>query len=260
MAYQNLLLGREDSVLTITINRPAQMNALDRASLDELVQALREADRDEAVKVIIITGSEKFFCTGADISGVAKVNSAFAGYEFSKGYQNCFATVEEVGKPVIAAVRGYALGGGLELLLACDLRIVAEDARLGVPEVKLGALPAGGGTARLPRLLGAHRAKELMFFGDPISGREAVQMGIANKAVPAAEVLTEAKAWAQKLAQRAPLAVRVIKHVVQDSLNVDLSSALDIEAQGFALLTTSEDFKEATAAFLQKRPAVFKGK
>ncbi len=202
MAYQALLLEREDAVLTITINRPAQMNAMDLNATAELVQALQEADRDDGVRVIIITGSEKFFCTGADISGAAKVSSAAEGYQFAKNYQNSFAQVEEVGKPVIAAVRGYALGGGMELALACDLRIVAENARLGVPEIKLGALPGGGGTARLPRLIGPHRAMELLFLGDPISGTEAVRLGLANRAVPAAEVLNEAKALAQETTEQ----------------------------------------------------------
>lgn len=260
MAYQALLLEREDAVLTIIINRPAQMNAMDLNAIAELVRALQGADQDEGVRVIIITGSDKFFCTGADISGAAKVSSAAEGYQFSKNYQNGFAQVEEVGKPVIAAVRGYALGGGMELALACDLRIVAEEARLGVPEIKLGALPGGGGTARLPRLIGPHRAMELLFLGDPISGTEAVRLGLANRAVPAAEVLNEAKALARQLAQRAPLSLRVIKRVVRASMNTDLRSALDFEAEGFADLASSEDFKEGTSAFLQKRSPNFRGK
>ncbi len=260
MAYQNLLLEREDSILTITVNRPAQMNALDRRSLDELVRLLKRSDRDNGVRVIIITGSDKFFCAGADISWAAKVDSAASGYEFSKNYQNCFSQIEDVGKPVIAAVRGYALGGGMELALACDICIVAEDARLGVPEVKLGALPGGAGTARLPRLIGPHRAKELLFLGDPITGQQAVQMGLVNKAVPAAEVLNEAKAMARQLAQKAPLSLRAIKRVVRASMNTDVRSAIDFEAHGFAGLASSKDFKEGMSAFLQKRSANFKGK
>lgn len=259
MSYQNLLLTREDATLIITLNRPAQMNALDMASLDELSQVLREAQGNAEVRNLIIAGGEKFFCVGADISEVNKINSAFAGYRFSKNFQRCFAQIEELDKIAIAAVRGYALGGGLELMLACDFRIVADDAQLGVPEVNLGALPGGGGTAKLPRLIGSLQAKELLLLGEPISGQVAAQLGMVNKAVPATEVLSEAKALARKLAQRSPLALQVIKSAVRESMNVDLNSALEFEARGLGFLATSEDFKEGTAAFLQKRRPTFKG-
>lgn len=260
MSYENILVEKEEGTLLITLNRPKAMNALSQALLAELQQALKEAEGDAGIKSIIISGAEKFFCAGADISEVNKVNSPFSGYDFSQQFHRAFTEVERCKKPTIAAVRGLALGGGLELMLACDFRIVAEDARLGVPEVNIGALPAGGGTVKLPRIIGVAKAKEMLLLGDPISGKEAEALGLVNKAVPADQVMAEARNLAAKLAQKPPLVLQVIKAIVYDTEGVDLRTAMDIEAQGLSMLAATEDFVEGTSAFLQKRKPEFKGR
>lgn len=260
MSYENILVEKEDAVLLITLNRPKAMNALSQALLAELLQALKEAEEDAQIKSIIIAGAEKFFCAGADISEVNKVTSPFSGYDYSQQFHRAFTEVERCKKPVIAAVRGLVLGGGLELMLSCDFQIVADDARVGVPEVNIGALPAGGGTVKLPRIMGAAKAKEMLLLGDPISGKEAEALGLVNKAVPADQVLAEARSLAAKLARKPPLVLQVIKAVVYNTEGMDLRTALDVEAQGLSILAASEDFVEGTSAFLQKRKPEFKGR
>lgn len=260
MEYQNLICEQADGVLTITLNRPKQMNAINQALIDELSQVLREASTDSEVVCVVVAGSEKFFCAGADITEVNKTKTAFQGYAFSKKFQRCFAQIEQFNKPVIAAVRGFALGGGFELMLACDFRIAAEDAKLGVPEVNIGALPAGGGTVKLPRLIGSLKAMELLLMGDTINGKKAVELGIVNQAVPAADVLTAANQLAVKLSSKPPLVLQAIKQIVHNSATIDLEAALDLESQGLAMLASTEDFQEGTLAFLEKRKPQWKGR
>jgi enoyl-CoA hydratase len=258
MGYETLLTSMNEGILEITLNRTAQMNAINQKMLDELDQVVAEAETSESVKCLIIIGGEKFFCAGADITEVSKVDSTFSGFNFSRKYQKCMEKFENLSKPVIAAVRGYALGGGCELMLGCDFRIVAENAAIGLPECKIGAIPAGGGTIKLPQMINPLKAKEILCFGDPISGKEAEAIGLVNKAVPFDEVLTEARAWAAKLAQRPPLVLRTIKALTAMTTK-EMKSLYHLEAQGLGMLVGSADFKEGTSAFLEKRKPVFKG-
>lgn len=260
MSYKNILLESTEGVLTITLNRPAQMNALNGEIIEELRQAFAEAERDEQVKCVVITGSEKFFCAGADISEANQAASSFGGFAFSRRYQSFFLELERFKKPTVAAIRGYVLGGGLEFALACDFRIVAEDARLGVPEINIGALPAGTGTIKLPRLLGPAKAKEMLMLGEPISGKEAVALGLANKAVPADQVVPEAKVLGAKLAEKAPLPLTMMKNIIRETAHLDMSAAIEIEAQALGMLASTHDFTEGTKAFLEKRKPQFLGR
>ena len=258
MSYETLLTSLDGGVLEITLNRTAQMNAINQQMLDELERVIAESEKSESVKCLIISGGEKYFCAGADISEVYNVNSTFNGYHFSRKYQRCFEKLEDLSKPVVAAVRGYALGGGCELMLACDFRIVAENALIGLPEVKIGAIPAGGGTVKLPQMINPLKAKEMLCFGDPVNGQEAQVIGLVNKAVPFEQVLTEAHSWAAKLVQRPPLVLKTIKALTARA-NGDGKLMLQLEAQGLGMLAGSADFKEGTAAFLEKRKPTFKG-
>ena len=259
MAYETLETTLADGILTITLNRPSRMNALNQVALDEIHQVVAEAEKSEEVKCVIVAGNEKFFSAGADITEVNKVNSSFSGYAFSRKYQECFGRFEKLSKPVVAAVRGYALGGGCELLIACDFRIAAEDAKIGLSEVNIGAIPGGGGTVKLPRLINPLKAKEILCFGRPISGKEAADIGLVNKAVPSEQVLPEAYSWAKELAQKPPLVLKTIKEITNLATK-DIESLLNHEAQGLGMLAASEDFKEGTGAFLEKRKPLFRGK
>jgi enoyl-CoA hydratase/carnithine racemase len=236
------------------------MNAMDQKMIDELYQVLNDLEHDNEISSIIFTGNEKFFCTGADINEVNKIQSSFNGYDFSRKYQEIFSYIENFSKPVISAVRGYAFGAGCELMLACDFRIVADNARIGLPEVNLGAIPAGGGTVKIAKLLPPVKAKEILCLGEPLNGLEFASLGLANKAVPAAEVIKEAIDLAEKLAKKSSLVLATVKRLVSFSISNDLTSALHAEAQGFAMLTSTEDFREGTTAFFEKRPAKFQGK
>ena len=258
MNYETLLTSVDGGVLEITLNRTAQMNSINQQMLDELDRVVAEAEKTESVKCLIISGGEKFFCAGADISEVKNVDSTFNGYNFSRKYQKCFENFENLSKPVIAAVRGYALGGGCELMLACDFRIVAENALIGLPEVKIGAIPAGGGTVKLPQMIHPLKAKEMLCFGDSVNGREAEGIGLVNKAVPLEQVLTEARSWAAKLVTRPPLVLKTIKALTAMT-NKDAKLMYHLEAQGLGMLAGSADFKEGTTAFLEKRKPIFKG-
>lgn len=259
MAFQTLETVLAEGILTITLNRPSRMNALNQVALDEIHQVLDEAEKSEEVKCVIVAGSEKFFSVGADISEVNKVNSSFSGYANSRKYQECFGRFEKLSKPVIAAVRGYALGGGCELMITCDFRIAAVDAKIGLSEINIGAIPGGGGLVKLPRLINPLKAKEILCLGKPISGKDAAELGLVNKAVPAEQVLPEAYSLAKELALKPPLALRTIKQIMNLATQ-DIESLLQHEAQGFAMLAASDDFKEGTSAFLEKRRPVFRGK
>jgi len=259
MGYETLITVLEEGILTITLNRPSRMNALNQTALDEIHHILDEAEKSEEVKCVVVIGSEKAFSVGADITEVNKVNSSFSGYANSKKYQNCFARFEKLAKPVVAAVRGHALGGGCELMMACDFRIAAEDARIGLPEVGIGAMPAGGGTVKLPLLINPLKAKEMLCLGRPVSGKDAAELGLVNKAVPAEQVLAEAYSLAEELAQKPPLVLKTIKQVTNLATK-EIESLLEHEAQGFAMLAATEDYKEGMGAFLEKRKPVFRGK
>ncbi len=260
MAYTNLLLDRDGAVTVLTINRPDKRNALNTDTVDELRRALLELRRDAAVRVIVITGAgDKAFVAGADINELA-VQTPVSGREHGRTGQHVFDLIEHLGKPVIAAINGVALGGGCELAMACTLRIAADTAKLGQPEINLGIMPGYAGTQRLPRLVGKGRALELMLTGDAIPAQEAWRIGLVNRVVPAADLLAEARKLAQALASKAPIAMRYIIDAVNQGLDMSLGEAQVYEATLFGLVSTTDDMREGTRAFLEKRKAEFKGK
>jgi enoyl-CoA hydratase len=259
MAYTNLLLERDGAVALLTITRPEKRNALNTETVDELRRALLELKRDDGVRVLVITGSgDKAFVAGADINELA-VQSPVGGRDHGRAGQHVFDLIERMGKPVIAAINGVALGGGCELAMACTLRVAADTARLGQPEVNLGIMPGYAGTQRLPRLVGKGRALEMLLTGDPITAEEAWRIGLVNRVVPAAELMAEAKKLAHALAAKAPIAMRYIIDAVNQGLDMGLADAQIYEATLFGLVSTTDDMREGTRAFLEKRKAEFKG-
>lgn len=259
MPFDNLLLERDDAVALVTINRPQVLNALNLATLDELRRVILDFKKDDSVRAVILTGSgEKAFAAGADVNELA-VQTPIAGRELALAGQHVLDLLENMGKPVIAAINGYALGGGCELALACTLRIAADTARLGQPEINLGILPGYAGTQRLPRLVGKARAMELILTGAQISASEAERIGLVNRVVPAAALLTEAKKLAGELARQAPIAVRYIIDAINHGLEMPFVEGCRFEATLFGLVAASEDMREGTRSFLEKRKPEFKG-
>jgi enoyl-CoA hydratase len=260
MAFDNLLIERDGAVAIITINRPKVLNALNVSTLDDLRRAVLELKRDDGVRSIIITGSgEKSFVAGADINEFV-VSSPASGRDQALAGQHVFDLIENLGKPVIAAVNGYALGGGCELAMACTLRIAADTARFGQPEINLGLVPGYGGTQRLPRLVGKGKAMELMLTGSPISAEDAERIGLVNRVVPAAALMTEAKRLAAALAAQAPLAAAYIIHAINHGVEMPFAQACAYEATLFGLAFATDDMREGTRAFLEKRKPAFRGK
>jgi len=259
MAYENLLVERDGAVLIVTINRPDKLNALNTQTVTELDRAIEAARTDAEVRVIILTGSgEKSFVAGADINELA-VQSPVDGREHARSGQAVFDRIERLGKPVIAAINGFALGGGCELAMACTLRIAADHAKLGQPEINLGLIPGYAGSQRLPRLVGRGRALELLLLGAPIPADEAWRIGLVNKVVPGAQLMTETRALAQQLAAKAPIAVRYILDAVAGGLEMSFADAQTYEATLFGLIATTDDMREGTRAFLDKRKPTFRG-
>lgn len=261
MQYQNILVARDDSVAIITFNRPKVLNALNRATMTELSLAIDELGQDGAVRCIVLTGAgDRAFVAGADINELRAIADATAGLAFAKWGQSILFEIENLGKPVIAAINGYALGGGCELAMACDIRMAADTAKLGQPEINLGIIPGYGGTQRLPRLVGKGRAKWLILTGDTISAQEALRIGLVDFVVPAAELMEMAKELAHKIASKAPLALAWAKRSINVGAETDLVTACAYEASQFGLVCGTEDRIEGTSAFLEKRPAQFRGK
>jgi enoyl-CoA hydratase len=258
--YENLLFEADNGIGIVTINRPKALNALNAATIYELERMFDELAKDHTVNAVILTGSgEKSFVAGADITEMQSM-SAIEGRNWGKVAQAVFNKIENLPKPVIAAVNGYALGGGCEISMACDIRIASEKAKFGQPEVSLGIPPGFGGTQRLSRLVGKGRAKELLFTGDMIDAAEAYRIGLVNKVVASEELITTAKAMAQKIMSRAPIAVQVCKAAVNEGLDTDLESGIAYEAEVFGLCFATDDQKEGMAAFVEKRKANFTGK
>lgn len=258
--YQTLTIDRADGIAVITLNRPNVLNALSTALLAELAQALTELDADLAVRAAILTGAgEKAFAAGADIAEFKTIENAVAGAAFARSGQTLTTRIEQLRVPVIAAVNGFALGGGCELAMACDLRIASENARFGQPEVNLGLIPGYGGTQRMTRLIGQGMAMYLCLTGEMIDAGEALRIGLVQKVVPLAGLLDEAKRIAGLIAAKAPLAVAAAKRAINDGGNVALAEGLAIEALHFGTVTNSNDFREGTSAFLEKRKAAFGG-
>jgi enoyl-CoA hydratase len=244
----------------VAVNRPEKLNALNRKTMDELHDCFQEIERDDEVRAVILTGAgEKAFVGGADINELA-VQTPVEGKELSRRGQKILDLIEQLGKPVIAAVNGYALGGGCELALACTIRIASENARLGQPEVKLGLIPGYAGTQRLPRLVGKGRALEMVLSGEPVSAAEAYRIGLVNQVVPAQDLMATAEKLAQKILANAPLAVKFALEAVNHGLEMTQAEGQFLEANLFGLCCTTADMKEGTRAFLEKRPARFTGK
>jgi enoyl-CoA hydratase len=260
MAFDNLLLERDGAVAVITVNRPKVLNALNAQTLDELRRAVLELKQDESVRALVLTGAgEKSFIAGADINELA-MQTPTGGREHALAGQHVLDLIENMGKPVIAAINGFALGGGCELAMACTLRLAADTARLGQPEINLGLLPGYAGTQRLSRLVGKGRALELILVEAPISAAEAERIGLVNRVVPAADLQKEARALAAQLARSAPMAMRYIIAAVNKGLEMPFAEACVYEATLFGLVASTDDMREGTAAFLEKRKPEFKGK
>jgi len=260
MSYDNLLIEQDGAVAIVTINRPHVLNAIDAPTLDALRRAILELKGDDRVRSIVLTGAgDKAFVAGADINELA-VQSPTTGREHALKGQHVFDLIENMGKPVLAAINGYALGGGCELAMACTLRLAADTAKIGLPEITLGILPGYAGTQRLSRLVGKGKALELILTGSPIGAEEAARVGLINRVVAASELLTEARKLAEELASRAPVAVRYIINAINAGLEMPFAAACVYEATLFGLVAATEDMREGTKAFLEKRKPAFKGR
>jgi len=259
MAYENILFQSDQGIATITFNRPKALNALNQALLSELSRALDEIAAEESIRVLILTGAgEKSFPAGADITELSTY-TALQAKVFSRSGHAIIAKLQELPIAVIAAVNGFALGGGSEIALACDFIYASENARFGLPEITLGIIPGFGGTQRLPRLVGINMAKELIFTGKMINAAEAAQIGLVNKVVPTAALMEEVLKTAREIAAKGRVSLRAVKQAINQGLNTDLATGCHIEVDAFALTLASADAKEGTLAFLEKRKAVFTG-
>lgn len=259
MAYESLLVDRDGAIAVLTVNRPKALNAMNQATLAELKAAMEALDADPGVGVVIVTGAgEKAFVAGADIGEMADFGPARAEEHARKG-QAAVAAFESAAKPVIAAVNGYALGGGLELALACDIRLASDNAQMGLPEVSLGVIPGFGGTQRLARVVGEGRAKELVLTGRRVKADEALAMGLVNKVVPQAQLLEAAKEMARAILANGPVAVRLAKEVIHEGLGTDFAHGLLLEQKAFGLAFATHDQKEGMKAFTEKRKPSWKG-
>lgn len=260
MAYENILYEKKDGIAYVTVNRPKVMNALNQATVAELKSAFLDAKADHEVMGVIVTGAgEKAFVAGADIGEIAKLG-ALSGKEFSATGQAAFNVIENLGKPVIAAVNGFALGGGCELAMACTLRVASANAKFGQPEVNLGVIPGFAGTQRLPRLVGKGIALELVMSGNIIDAQEAHRIGLVNKVVEPGQAVAEAEGLMKTVLSKGPIAVRSAMEAVCRGMEMSFAQGCVLEANLFGLVCATEDMVEGTGAFLEKRKAGFKNK
>jgi len=257
MDFENVIVEKDGFIAVVTLNRPQQLNALSYDLVKDLSLAMQELDADDAIRVIIVTGGEKVFAAGADIKEMADRGPFDPRIQERLAYRD---RINEIKKPVIAAVSGFALGGGCELAMSCDVIIASESARFGQPEVNLGIIPGSGGTQRLTRTVGKYRAMEMVLVGEALSAADAERVGLANRVVPVELLLEEAKNLARKIAAKPLLAVKAAKEAILKSANIPLDEGLEFERKSFYLLFASEDRKEGMKAFLEKRKPEFKGK
>jgi enoyl-CoA hydratase/carnithine racemase len=260
LTLENVLYEKKGAIAYVTINRPKEMNALNLKTWENLRAAFEDARNDTAIRGVILTGAgDKAFIAGADISELATITAVEAERSSSYG-QEVLNLIENLGKPVIAAVNGFSLGGGCETAMACTIRVAAEHAQFGQPEVTLGIIPGGGGTQRLPRLVGKGRALQIILSGERINAQEAYRIGLVNEVVPvAANLIPRAEAILNQIFKNAPIAVKYSLEAVNKGLETSISDGLSLEASLFGICATTEDKKEGTQAFLQKRHANFKG-
>ncbi len=260
MEFKNIILEYKEGMGILKVNRPHVMNALNLDTLDEISIAIKKLEDNKEVKVIVITGAgEKAFVAGADISAMNKMTADDADEFASQGHR-CMSEIENCTKPVIAAVNGFALGGGTELALACDFIYASENAKFGLPEVKLGIFPGFGGTQRLPRAIGVSRARELIFSGRTIDAQEAYRLGLINKITSQQNLMEEVTKTAKEIMNNGPVALSLAKHAINKGIDLTLKTGLDIERQAFHKCFETEDRREGMSAFLEKRNANFKGK
>jgi len=263
MDFQEVIAEKLDNVGRITINRPDQLNAISRRTLEEMEHALKEFRNDQTVRVIILTGAgEKAFCAGADLKGgiFTPETDSVRGARLARMGQEFTEMIEKYEKPVIAAVNGLALGGGCEIALACDIVVASENAQFGQPEINIGLIPGWGGTQRLPRLIGRNRAKELIFTGDRLTAKQAEQIGMVSRVVPLNRLQETVLELARKMASKSPVMLKLAKQAINRGIEMDLSSGLAEEVKAFRVCFTTQDFKEGLTAFLEKRQPKFEGK
>lgn len=259
--YKHTIYEKEDELAVITFNRPEVRNALNYLTIDEALEATKDAVADEAVRVLILTGAgDKAFISGADIGELRERNTLTELEEHSGRRRLLPNLLETMSKPTIAAINGFATGGGLEVAMACTIRIAADTAKLGLPEINLGIMPGNGGTQRLPRLVGKGRAMEMILTGDLIDAEEAYRIGLVNHVIPPAELMDYAKQLAKKLAIKSPLALKIAKDAINTGLNLSLAEGIEYENKMFAILCGSNDKEEGVAAFLEKRKPNFQGR
>jgi len=257
MAYEHILVEIETPIATVTLNRPKVLNALSPDLIHELTSALADLDADESVRAVVLTGGQKVFAAGADIGDMADRSAVD---QLSRDQTGRWAPLAGFSKPLIAAVNGYALGGGCEVALMCDMIVAGETARFGQPEINLGSIPGAGGTQRWPRSAGKYAAMEVMLTGAPVTAQRACELGIVNKVVPAEMTITIAKRLARQIAEKPPLAARMAKEAVLKAFEAPLAEGLASERKSFYFLFATEDQKEGMHAFLEKRKGVFKGR
>lgn len=260
MTDDTIRIARDGAVATLTINRPATLNALDRATIAALHTALDEVEHDSAIRVLILTGEGRAFVAGGDIADLNSRQGLAHYQEFAEDIHRLFRRIETFDKPTIGAINGFALGGGTELILALDIRILSDKARLGLPEITLGLFPGAGGTQRIIRQLPLCRAKEIMFTGDMLTPDEAVVVGLANRVVPHDDLMAAAMETAQKIAAKSPLVLKLLKRTMVDGGDMPLSAALRHEQAMIGLVLDSADAHEGCSAFLEKRNARFEGR
>jgi enoyl-CoA hydratase/carnithine racemase len=260
LTLENILYEKKGAIAYVTLNRPKVLNALNRRTWEDLQTAFEDARKDSAIRGVILTGAgDKAFIAGADIGELSRV-TAVEAEESSTFGQGVLNLIENLGKPVVAAINGFALGGGCETAMACTIRVATENAKFGQPEVKLGVLPGGGGTQRLPRLVGKGRALQLILSGEMISAQEAYRIGLVNEVVPAADLITRAEAILKQIFANAPIAVRYSLEAVNKGLDTSQAEGLALEASFFGLCAATQDKQEGTQAFLQKRAPQFQGR
>ena len=259
MEYENIIFEKKNGIGYVTVNRPEALNALNDSVIEELDSVFRAIDRDDEVRVVIITGAGRAFVAGADIAQMSRLDGS-EGRVMSMRGQKVMEFIEFMDKPVIAAVNGFALGGGNELSMACDIRIASETAKFGQPKVNLGIIPGYGGTQRLPRLVGRGMAKKLIYSAEIIDAEEAYRIGLVDEVVPADQLMDTAAKLAETIASKAPIAVKMAKAAINNGMNTDLKTGVQFEAEAYASTFVSEDRVEGMKVFLEKRPAKFKNR